>query len=292
MRLEDIDRRAFATLTVGAALSCAPAWAATPDPELAALERRVGGRLGFAALDTGSGQRIAHRADERFPLCSTFKWLAAAAVLARVDSGAERLDRRVTYGKADLLAVSPITGAHVGEGLSVADLCAAAVTVSDNTAANLLLASLGGPAGLTRWLRAQGDAVTRLDRNEPALNSAVAGDPRDTTSPAAAVADLGAFLLGDTLSNASRARLAAWMTATRTGDKRLRAGLPKGWRVGDKTGTGAHGSSNDVAIAWPPSGKPILIAAYLTGGAASGEAREAAIADLGRLVGARFGRLR
>jgi beta-lactamase class A len=286
-----LDRRGLMTLVAGAALSCAPAQAATADGELADLERRVGGRLGFAAVDTGSGRRLAHRADERFPMASTFKWLLAAATLARVDGGAERLDRMVAYGKADLIGVSPVTTAHVGEGrLSVGDLCAAAVATSDNGAANLLLASLGGPAALTRWLRSKGDPTTRLDRNEPALNAAVPGDPRDTTSPTAMVADLRTLVLGSGLSPASRDRLTGWLIGNKTGDARLRAGLPKGWRVGDKTGTGANGTNNDLAVIWPASGAPILVAAYMTGGKASESERNAAHAALGRLVSARFGK--
>ncbi|HTK34806.1 MAG TPA: class A beta-lactamase [Caulobacteraceae bacterium] len=283
------DRRALIGAGAAAAFAGPQALAATrsqgAQQNLRALERWVGGRLGLAALNTGSNRWLAYRADERFPMCSTFKWLAAAAVLARVDRGVERLDRRIAYSKADLLFNSPTTQARVGEGaMPLGDLCAAAITLSDNGAANLLLTSLGGPAGLTRWLRSIGDAGTRLDRNEPTLNTAIPGDPRDTTKPEASIADLRRILLGKTLSDASRLQLTGWMIANKTGDRRLRAGLPKDWRVGDKTGTGVHATSNDVAIAWPPSWPPILIAAYLTGGEAPDATREAALAEMAQIV--------
>jgi beta-lactamase class A len=252
---------------------------------LSAIESRIGGRLGVAALDLGDGRRLAHRADERFPMCSTFKAMAAAAVLQRVDAGAESLDRFVRYGPADLFSYAPVTKAHVGEGgMKLGDLCAAAVELSDNTAANLLLAAIGGPAGWTRFARRIGDPVSRLDRNEPTLNEAVPGNPRDTTTPAATVSDLRQVVLGAALTPASRERLRDWMIAGKTGAARLRAGLPPSWRIGDKTGTGDHATTNDIAVAWTPSA-PIVIACYITGAdGASGDAREAAIADVARLV--------
>jgi beta-lactamase class A len=169
-------------------------------------------------------------------------------------------------------------------GLPLGELCQAAVELSDNTAANLILAAIGGPAGWTRFVRGLGDGVSRLDRNEPTLNEATPGDPRDTTTPAAMVGNLRAAVLGQGLSPASRRRLAGWMVAGQTGAKRLRAGLPASWRIGDKTGTGDHGTANDIAVAWTPAG-PIVIACYLTGAeTASADAREAAIADVGRLI--------
>ena len=187
-------------LIAGAAASlCAgPALAATD--ELAAIEARVGGRLGVAALDLRSGAKLAHRADERFPMCSTFKAMAVSAALANVESGDERLDRFVRYGEADLLGNAPITKVHVKKGgMAFGDLCAAAITVSDNTAANLILASIGGPAGWTRFVRRIGDKTSRLDRTEMSLNTSIPGDPRDTTTPAAMAGDLRAVLLGGML---------------------------------------------------------------------------------------------
>lgn len=257
-----------------------------PVARLAALERRHGGRLGVAVLDTVGGRRVNHRGEERFPMCSTFKWLAAAQVLARVDRGEERLDRRVVFGKDDLVPYSPVTEKHVGApGMTLAELCDAAVTRSDNTAGNLLLASFGGPAGLTAFARSIGDTRTRLDRIEPELNEATPGDPRDTTTPAMMLHDLQALLLGDALSAASRAQLTAWLVANTTGDERLRAGVPADWRAGDKTGTGNHGVTNDVAILWPPGRGPLLVAAYYAEATAATQAqRNAVLADVGRIV--------
>ena len=249
------------------------------------LEQQSGGRLGVAVLDTATGKRFGQRTDERFPMCSTFKLLAVAAVLARVDRGQERLERRVTFGQADLLEYAPVARAHVTQGgLLLEQLCEAVMVVSDNTAANLLLASLGGPAGLTAYARTLGDARTRLDRNEPLLNEALPGDERDTTTPNAMLGNLEKLLLGDALSKASREKLAAWMCASSTGLERLRKGVPPGWRVGDKTGSGNHGTSNDIAILWPPQGKPFLIAAYLTATSAAPEVKNGVFAELGRLV--------
>lgn len=252
---------------------------------IAALERRFGGRLGVVILDSGNGTRIAHRADERFALCSTFKWLAAAAVLARADAGLDRLDRRIVFGRRDLLEYAPVTTAHVRDGsMTLHDLCSAAIRVSDNTAANLVLHTLGGPAGLTRYLRSLGDKVTRLDRHEPQLNDAAPGDARDTTSPAAMAYLIDRILLRDALSRESRAQLESWMRASTTGTRRLRAGLPPGWTVGDKTGTCAHNATNDVAIVRPPNRAPLLIAAYFAQSPAAADARDAALAQVGAIA--------
>lgn len=254
-------------------------------PGLAAIERSVIGRLGVAVLDTESGRRMAHRADERFPMCSTFKWLLAGQVLARIDAGVERADRVLAYTERDLLPVSPVTRANVAQGgLPVLDLAAAAVSYSDNCAANLLLAAVGGPPALTRFLRDQGDQVTRLDRMEPDLNEATPGDPRDTTTPGAMLASLHRLLIDTPLTPESHARLIDWLMDTVTGNEKLRAGVPSGWRVGDKTGMGGHGSTNDVAIAWPPGRKPVLIAAYLTDTGAGLPDRNGALAEVARLV--------
>lgn len=232
---------------------------------IAAAEAKSGGRLGVAVRDTGSGARFSHRGDERFPMCSTFKFLLAAMVLAEVDAGRERLDRTLPITKADLVAYSPMTEPLVGTVASVAALCEAAVTLSDNTAANVLLKAMGGPAGLTAFLRRSGDPVTRLDRNEPTLNEGKPGDPRDTTTPVAMLEDLDRMVLGRVLTPASRDQLAAWLVANRTGGTRLRAGLPKDWRVGDKTGTGPRGIGiNDIAVIWPPGRAPLLLTCYLT----------------------------
>lgn len=251
---------------------------------IAAIEAQVGGRLGIAVLDTGSGARFARRGDERFPLCSTFKLLLAAATLRRVERGQERLDRRIPVTEADLINHAPVAEQHVGGELSVEALCEAAMIHSDNTAANLLLPPLGGPAGLTRYLRSIGDPVSRLDRDEPALGEATPGDPRDTTSPIAIVGTMERLLVGSALTPVSRAMLIGWLVDNRTGGKRLRAGVPAGWRVGDKTGTGGHGTVNDVAILWPPRRAPILVTAYLTETDAGAERSNAAHAAVARAI--------
>jgi beta-lactamase class A len=275
-------------IIAGAAASLCAA-AAPADGRFAAIEARTGGRLGVAALDVASGARLAYRADERFAMCSTFKAMAVAALLARVDASHERLDRFVRYGKADLLEYAPVARKHLAAGgMTLVKLCAAAVEFSDNTAANLVLSAIGGPAGWTQFVRAIGDGASRLDRIEPCLNTAKPDDLRDTTTPAAMLADLRAVLLGEALRPATRQRLTDWMLHCRTGDHRLRAGLPRGWRVADKTGTGDRGTANDIAVAWA-GGQPIVIACYLTGAeAASPDARDSAIAEVGRIVAASF----
>jgi beta-lactamase class A len=249
-----------------------------------ALEARSGGRLGVAALDTQTGATFAHRGDQRFAMCSTFKALVAGLVLARVDQGKERLDRRLRYGREVLLAHSPATERHVGDGMTVGALCEATVTLSDNAAANLLLDSFGGPPALTAFLRGLGDPATRLDRREPELNEARPGDPRDTTTPTAMLGNLRTLTLGAALSPGSRTQLVAWLVANQTGGARLRAGLPTGWRVGDKTGSDGEHTTNDIAVIWPPGRAPILIAAYLTQAKVDSAARDAVIAEVARIV--------
>ena len=254
--------------------------------DLDKIEAESGGRLGVAVLDTLSGERSGHRAGERFPMCSTFKLLAAAAILARVDAERERLDRRIRFEASEVVVNSPITkDRHGGDGMPLAELCEAAMTVSDNTAGNLLLANLGGPAGLTAYARSLGDTVTRLDRIEPELNEALPGDPRDTTTPAAMLANLHTLALADAaLSAKSRDLLVRWLVGNKTGDTRLRAGLPAGWRAGDKTGAGENGTTNDVGLIWPPDRAPVIVSVYLTGTSATGERRNASIAAVGRAV--------
>ncbi|MBL8682756.1 MAG: class A beta-lactamase [Myxococcales bacterium] len=245
----------------------------------AAIERRVGGRVGLFAFDTNDPSRrvVEHRADERFAMASTFKWALAAAVLARVDRGELSLEQRVPIAERDLLAWAPVVRARLGEGsLSIEELCEASVVSSDNSAANLLLPLVGGPAGWTTFARRAGDCASRLDRDEPSLNTNIVGDVRDTTTPRA-MARLLAAALGYArstpcaqaeslaLSVASRERLRRWMLATTTGRARLRAGLSRDWVVGDKTGTGERNAVNDVAFAERP-GRPgaIVIALYLS----------------------------
>ncbi|KRQ15425.1 class A beta-lactamase [Bradyrhizobium manausense] len=254
------------------------------------LEQKSGGRLGVSVLDTNSGVPIHHRGDERFPMCSTFKVLAAAAILKDVGSKLEGLERRVRIEQADLVEYSPVTSKHVGgEGMSLRELCEAAITLSDNTAGNALLKNIGGPAGLTSFARSLGDETTRLDRIETELNEAAPGDPRDTTTPNAMAANFRRLLLGDALVPEGRDQLIKWLVANKTGDSRLRAGLPQGWRVGDKTGSGQRETANDVAIVWPPERSPIIIAVYLTGASLDPNGRNDVIASVGREVGKAFG---
>ncbi|MEO7072139.1 MAG: class A beta-lactamase [Rhodanobacter sp.] len=258
--------------------------------QLSALERRHGGRLGVSMLDTGSGRGASWRGDERFLLCSTFKLLAVAAVLARVDHGTERLDRRVVFNDRVLLAYAPVTRLHVGPaGMSISELCAAAITVSDNTAANLLLDALGGPRAVTAFVRKLGDQRTRLDRHEPDLNVGGPGDLRDTTTPDAMLGSMRAVLLAGVLSVASRTHLVGWLRASTTGADKLRAGLPADWLIGDKTGSGAQGETNDVAIAYPPGRKPVIVTAYYAGSRAGAAERNVVLAQVGRIVAGMYG---
>jgi len=283
-----ISRRAFAAGAAAAALWPAGGRAQNPSP-FAVIEARIGGRVGVAALDLGFDKRLTYRADERFAMCSTFKWVLAAAVLEKVDQGALQLSAQIPFSAADFVGHAPVSRARVAEGqLPIETLCAAVVEVSDNTAANLLLAQIGGPEGLTAFMRRMDDGVTRLDRNELALNTNLPGDPRDTTTPKAMVGLAQRVLVGDALSDAARDKLTGWMKNSMTGTAMLRAGLPSGWVVGDKTGRGANGAVNDVAIILPPNRRPILIAAYLSESKAGDDALNQAHADIARAVAAAF----
>ena len=256
---------------------------------IADIERKVGGRVGVMALDTDSGETLEHRADERFAMCSTFKWILAAAVLERVDHGELRLDQTLHFDEDDLLDYAPVAREHVAKGsLSIDELCAAAVSISDNTAANLLLEQIDGPSGLTAFLRRHRDTVSRLDRNEPTLNTNLPGDPRDSTTPRAMVGTMEALLVVDALSPGSRQRLLQWLKDSATGLTRLRAGLPPDWVAGDKTGTGVNGAANDVAIAWPPGRAPILIASYLSDSDAGPDALNGAHVSIAAAIAKQF----
>jgi beta-lactamase class A len=236
-------------------------------------------------LDTGSGKRFDYRAEERFPMCSTFKFLAAAAVLKRVDEKQEQLDRFVPYNAKDILEYAPVTKAHLKEGgMTLAALCEAAIEQSDNTAGNLLLDAIGGPAGVTNFARSLGDQITRLDRKEPDLNSAIPGDDRDTTTPGLMLADMTRILTADVLSRSSRRQLEDWLQRNKTGTAMIRAGVPTDWIIGDKTGRGANGATNDIAIMRPPDRAPVLLAIYSVGSTATANDRAAAIADVAKIV--------
>ncbi|WP_374359765.1 class A beta-lactamase [Pseudoduganella danionis] len=252
---------------------------------LARLESESGGRLGVFALNTADGQHVQHRADERFPFCSTFKMMLAGAVLAR---GPALLAQRIPYGSADLLPHSPITGKHVGRGMTVAALCAATIQYSDNAAANLLIARLGGVAAVTAFARSIGDQAFRLDRLETELNTALPGDLRDTTTPAAMAESLNRLVLGSALTTVARKQLKDWLLGNTTGDTRIRAGVPRGWLVADKTGTGDYGSTNDIGVIWPPGNAPIVLAVYFTQPGKDDKARNEVIAEATRIALAAF----
>lgn len=271
-----------------AALAASPpirpdSWVQT---RLAEIEKICGGRLGVQVLDTASGRRWGQRVDERFLMCSSFKLLAAAQVLDRVAHGQESLSRRLPYGRADLLPNSPVTQRHVQQGaMTLGALCHATVTQSDNTAVQLILPTLGGPAGLTAWLRGVGDNTTRVDRNEPDMN---AWDPTrqwDTSTPAAMAATMATLLLGTTLPAPQRAQLVAWMRASQTGRQRLRAGLPAGWHIGHKTGTSGRGEAIDLALIWPPQrAAPVIVTSFIAESPAPLPVCDAALAQVGRLL--------
>lgn len=252
--------------------------------EFAALEQDLNGELGVAAIDSASGRTVGHRQDQHFPLCSTFKTVLAAAILARADATPALLDKRLPLPKDRFVSYSPITGKHVDGEMSVAELCAAALQYSDNTAGNTLLRELGGPAALTRYARTLGDAGFRLDRWETELNSAIPDDQRDTTTPLAMARTLQKLLLRDGLPAAQRNRLRDWMLGNTTGGTRIRAAVPGGWQVADKTGTGDYGSANDVAVVYPPDRAPIVIAIYTRQMAKDAEARSDIIERAARMA--------
>lgn len=292
MNAHSQSRRTFIAGTVALLAGCTHGNAApASDTEFETIRATLGtgGRLGVAALDTATGRRLGFDADSRYAMASTFKTPLAAAVLALADRGALSLDAPVRFTAADLQSHAPVVRANLAKGsLTIRQLCAASVEVSDNSAANLLLARIGGSAGLTAFMRRAGDPVTRLDRIEPDLNENTEGDPRDTTTPAAMVGLMRALLVGDVLAPGSRALLIGWMENSTTGRERLRAGLPTNWRAGDKTGTGSRGSTNDIAIAWPPGRAPILIACYQSGGDAEAAVRNAVHEKVARVVAARL----
>lgn len=250
------------------------------------LEASTGGRIGVSAINTANGMRLQYRAEERFPFCSTFKSLLVAAVLKKSMSEPRFLEEQIKYSKQDTEGAkySPITEKHLKDGMSIAQLCEATIQHSDNAAANLLMKKIGGPKRVNSFLQAIGDSVFRLDRWEPELNSAIPGDLRDTSTPAAVADSLRKILLGDALAQPQREQLQAWLKGNTTGDTRIRAGVPKGWVVGDKTGTCTYGTTNDVGIIWPPKGAPIIIAIYFTHKEKEAAPRNDVIASITRIL--------
>lgn len=232
--------------------------------QLAELEKSFGGRLGIAALNNITGQLLQYRADERFPMCSTFKVVLVGALLKRSEKEPLLLQKRVSYKQEEMVAYSPITEKHIAEGMTLAELCAAALQYSDNTASNLLIEQLGGPEAVTAFARYIGDQKFRLDRWETKLNTAVPGDERDTSTPAAMVQTVQKLVLGNGLAMAQRTQLQDWLKGNTTGNQRIREAVPQGWIVGDKTGSGDYGTTNDIGVIWPMDGAPIAITVYFT----------------------------
>lgn len=287
MDLMPVSRRSM--LALGAALLAPSAFAASAREVIAQYERATRGRVGFFAVNLASGRELAWRAHERFAMCSTFKASLAALVLSRVDAGRERLDRAVKFSAADLLSYAPAAKEHLAAGtMTIESMCEAAVELSDNTCANLLLRELGGPAQLTRFWRDIGDRDSRLDHDEPLLNRTKPPNRQDTTTPAAMANTIAKLAVGDVLTPASRERLVGWLVACRTGTNKLRAGLPHDWRTGDKTGNNGADASGDLAVAWPAAGRPIVIAAYVQRGHPTPRQQDELFAGLGRVVAERL----
>ncbi|WP_034912322.1 class A beta-lactamase [Erwinia sp. 9145] len=246
-----------------------------------AIEKRLNARVGVAVIDTGSDRRWLYNAEQRFPLNSTFKAFACGALLYQADAGKNDLNKTTRVTREEMIPYAPVTETLIGQSVSLDRLCAATMRTSDNVAANKIVTSIGGPEGMTRFMREIGDSVTRLDRREPDLNEATPGDLRDTTTPAAAVASLRKLVLGNALSGASREKLTRWMIEDAVGGPLLRAGIPSTWRIADRTGAGGHGSRSVIAVMWPPSHAPVVVAVFITETTATLAARNAAIAELG-----------
>ncbi|OMH39286.1 class A beta-lactamase [Motiliproteus sp. MSK22-1] len=252
--------------------------------KIAAIESKLDGRIGVAILNLHSGDKWTYKADSRFPVSSTFKVQLCGAILAKVDAGKESLNRPITFKKSEIVSWSPITEKRVQTGMSVGELCEATITMSDNTAANLLLDMIGGPQGLTMFLRKIGDDITRLDRWETKLNEGVPGDLRDTTTPTAALGTLEKLLFGKVLSMSSRKQLTDWMINDKVADDLLRTSLPEGWKIGDKSGAGGYGSRSIIAFIMPPNKGPTLVTIYLTENEVDFSTRNRMIAEIGRLI--------
>lgn len=282
-----VTRRKLLMASLVAAFASGAYAAERADKALKRLQKQIGGRLGVHVLDSQSGKRIGIDDDSRYAMASTFKLPLAAALLWQVDRKAFNLELTMPIAKSDLLQNSSAVEAKLAAGadsMTLRELCAAAVKVSDNAAANILLKGIGGPQALTQFFRSLGDNVSRLDRIEPMLNTNMPGDPRDTTTPRAMVDSMLRIFTQDVLSIPSRALLIDWMSASRTGIERVRAGLPKSWNPGDKTGGGDNGAFNDIVIAYPPDRRPIFIAVYMSESKLSTPALNAAQAEVGSIV--------
>lgn len=281
---------AGASIPFAAALAACTSWAAkepdasSAEAQLARLEKTLDGRLGIFALNTADGSQLGHRAREHFPVSSTFKVLLASAILKRSEQAPKLMWQSIRYAQGDLVPHSPITQRHVKDGMTVSALCAAALQYSDNTAANLLMRMLGGPAAVTAFARSIGDDEFRLDRWEIDLNTAMPGDPRDTSTPEAMGRSLQRLVLGNALPPHLRGQLQEWLRGNTTGAARIRDGVPPHWEVGDKTGGGAYGTANDIAVLWPPHRAPVVVAIYTTRHQQDAKAREDVVASTARII--------
>ncbi|UHM93159.1 RAHN family extended-spectrum class A beta-lactamase [Rahnella victoriana] len=252
--------------------------------QLAALEKDSGGRLGVMLINTADNSQIAYRADERFAMCSTSKFMAASAILKQSETQTELLTRRISLKKSDLVNYNPITEKHLDTGMTIGELAAAALQYSDNTAMNKLIEQLGGPQKVTAYARTLGDNTFRLDRTEPTLNTAIPGDDRDTTSPRAMALSLQHATLGTALAEPQRAQLVEWMKGNTTGGMSIRAGLPATWVVGDKTGSGDYGTTNDIAVIWPDNKAPLILITYFTQPEKDAKSRRDVLASAAKIV--------
>jgi beta-lactamase class A len=279
-------------LTAAAAIpfvSACTSWRATTgsssaEDQLKQLESSAGGRLGVSALNTADGKRVNYRSDERFPLCSTFKLILVSAVLEQSALQKGLLERRIRYTQSELLSWAPITKKQIATGMTVPELCAAALQYSDNTAANLLMKLVGGPETVTAFARSIGDSQFHLDRWEPELNTAIPGDPRDTSTPAAMAQSLQRVTLGDALGASQRSQLQTWLLGNTTGADKIAAALPAHWMIGDKTGSGDYGTTNDIGVLWPPGKPPVILTIYLTQREQDAKARNDVVASAARIV--------
>lgn len=256
--------------------------------QITKLETTSSGRIGIFAINTANNNILEYRADERFPLCSTSKLITVAAILKLSMKNQNLLQKKIFYDKHTLIAHSPITAQHVATGMTIAELAAAAITESDNTAANLLMQQLGGPHAITLFARSIGNNSFRLDRWEPELNTAIPGDLRDTATPSSMAQSIKQLVLGKVLAPQQRTQLKTWLIETKTGDARIRAAVPKNYIVADKTGSGAYGTTNDVAIIWPPHAKPIIMAIYFTQKKQTAVSQDAVVAAAARIALANF----
>lgn len=267
-----------------------PLWAQTPQDakaigqKLAELEIRTGGRLGVALINTADNSQIVYRGNERFPMCSTSKVMAVFALLKQSETDKELLNQRVEIKKSDLVNYNPITEKHLDSGMTLAELSDATLRYSDNTAMNKILAHLGGPGKVTQFARSIGDKTFRLDRTEPTLNTAIPDDPRDTTTPVAMAKTLRKLTLGNALAEPQRAQLVTWMKGNTTGSASIRAGLPTSWVVGDKTGSGSYGTTNDIAVIWPANQAPLVLVTYFTQPQKDAKSRNDVLAEAAKIV--------